>query len=64
VLHPPHVDGAGATLFGFEGLFELGGVVLTVISLFTHTVDTYERDGGVAWRIVPTGNGLRLDARF
>lgn len=64
VLAPPHVDGAGATLFVVEGLFQIGGVVALLVSLIVHPVDDWSTDVAGRWRVVPTADGLALRTVF
>lgn len=63
-LAPPHVDSAGALLFACEGLLELGGAVLFLVSLFVHPVNEWRRDPAGPWRITPTARGLTLEWIF
>ncbi len=63
-LAPPHVDDAGATLFVVEGLFELAGVVMTLVSLFTHEEDTWTEPTTPGVRVVPTARGVSVEGWF
>ncbi len=63
-LAPPHVDQAGGALFAVEGLLELGGVVVFVISLFVHPVDEWRRETVGRWRVSPRASGLALETFF
>lgn len=57
-LAPPHVDDAGATLFVIEGLFELAGVAMAIVSLVTHVEDVWDEPTRPAVRVVPTPGGV------
>lgn len=57
-LAPPHVDDAGATLFVIEGLFELAGVAMAIVSLVTHVEDVWDEPTRPTVRVVPTPGGV------
>lgn len=58
VLAPPNVDGGGVTLFAFEGIFELAGVVALLVSLVAHPAEDWTEVPPETWSIVPWGNGI------
>ncbi len=64
VLAPPHVDGGGATLFVLEGLFQIGGIALTLVSLIVHPVDDWSTEAAGRFRVRPTADGLALRTVF
>ena len=64
VLAPPHVDAAGATLFVVEGLFQIAGLVATLVSLIVHPVDDWTTEVAGRFRVVPTADGLALRTVF
>ena len=63
VLAPPHVDDSGAGLFVTEGLIQLLGTVLLVVSLFTHEEETWTPVAGRA-RLAATPGGIGLELPF
>lgn len=62
-LAPPHVDDSGASIFVAEGLIQLLGTVLFVVSLFTHEEEEWTPVAGRI-RLSATSGGMGLEIPF
>ena len=62
-LAPPHVDDSTASLFVVEGLIQLLGTVLFVVSLFTHEEEEWTPVAGRI-RLSATSEGVGLELPF